>query len=209
MRPRSVVPQLIDYPHLAEWLKPRDPAQERVIDAFEEALVALGVEGASFAKIAEQGGFPPSLIQHHFGNRAQLYRATLDRVIDLYSARVWVIEQEKNPLEGLLDWFFSPFGDGGPPRIACVVDAFIALANRDTDVRTQLSTLYVNFASALQRALDDTYPGLNSTKCYDAAYLIVCLAFGRAGMDALGVGGASPSAAREACDTLIAALLEQ
>ncbi len=196
----------IDLSALEEWLPPREPARERVMDAFEEAILVNGVHGASFARIAEQGGFHRTLVQHHFKSRAVLLEATIRRIVDVYFARmsqllVGVAAEDR--LSCLLDWLMSPFGGEGPVRQASVVDAFIALASTDDAVRVELRRLYDRFADELSVALKVRYPELDEDTVHSTAFALVCLSFGRAGLDTLGTPLATTLTARDACYALI------
>ena len=107
-----------DLSHLLPWLTDRPPGYDRVLDAFEAAVVEHGIQRASFARIAAAGGFHRSLVQHHFKTREGLLRAALDRVAERYHARLELIRSEAPPgarLDAILSWMFAPLGDGGPP----------------------------------------------------------------------------------------------
>jgi len=157
-----------------------------VLDAFEEAIVRHGVQGASFARIATLGGFHRSLVQHHFRTREQLVEACLERLVERY---VDYLERvaEGGP-EALLDWLLSPHGPAGPPRIAQVADAYAALANADAGAAARLGDMYERFIAALSEALGDRR---------ELAFLLVCVAFGRAGLEVLGIPEAATGVARE------------
>ena len=163
--------------------------RDRVLDAFERSLLLHGVQGASFARIAAEGGFHRSLVQHHFKTRDRLVDACIDRVVCRYRARLAEVREEDPSPGHLLDWLCSPHGADGPPRMAQVVDAFVALANTDASVARRLAPLYAGFVEALD--LDA-----------DVAFACVALSFGRAGLETLGFPAASGPAAREACRRL-------
>ncbi|GEM_PF-2166918 len=199
----------IDLECLAPWLPARSEAQEAVLVAFEEAVLRHGLQGASFARIAEQGGFHRSLIQHHFGTREQLLAASLERLVDVYGAIVQSIlavtpPQDRTPR--LLDWLCRPFGPEGPPREALVVDAFQALAGNVPDVARRLAELYGHFAVALAGALAHSAPDAASPARQELAHVLISLSIGRACLDTLGFSTARGPAVRQACQVLIEAL---
>lgn len=199
----------IDLDLLAPWLPSRPSAQEAVLVAFEEAVLCHGLQAASFALIAAQGGFHRSLIQHHFGSREALLAAALERLVDVYGAIVQGILSRTPTGEhttALLDWLCSPFGPEGPPREALVVDAFQALAGTNPQVAARLAELYGHFAVALSGALAQTAPGAPSGARHDAAHVLISLSIGRACLDTLGFSSARGPAARQACDAVVATL---
>lgn len=199
----------IDRAPLARWLPPSDPAKDRVLDAFEEAIVLHGVQAASFARIAQAGGFHRSLVQHHFGTRDRLVDAALTRLVQVYAARAASQLEHLPPdtkLAVLMTWLFSPFGPEGPPRQARVVDAFIAIAPTQPGVAAHLRTLYAHFTATLTEALAEHCPAAESDARADAAFAVVCLSFGRAGLDTLGAPAARGPAARRAADAVLAPL---
>ncbi len=181
-------------------------AQDRILDAFEEAIVSYGVPGSSFARIAERGGFHRTLIQHHFGTRARLVEASLDRLCDYYERRLGErigAAAHHDTLGELMDWLLSPFGDEGPPRVALAVDAFVAAAGTDAAIRRRLAALYQRFADALADSMSPHAPDTARSQLEAAAFSITCLSFGRAGLDTLGLEMAGTLTARRACDTIL------
>lgn len=202
--------RVLDLQPLTPWLSPRDPAKDRILDAFEEAAVEHGVQGASFARIAEAGGFHRSLIQHHFVTRAGLVEAALDRIVEVYLARMEYLTKDALPEARsglLLDWMLAPFSHGGgQPRMAQVVDAFVALANVDPAMGRRMLGLYERFTAALDDALRVCHPKATAAARRKVAFAIVCLSFGRAGLETLGMDAASGKAAREMADALVRTL---
>jgi AcrR family transcriptional regulator len=191
-------------------LPPPDPAKDRVLDAFERAIVEHGVQAASFARIAREGGFHRSLVQHHFGTRERLEDAALARVVMVYAARGSALLHGHPPsahLGLLLTWFFAPFGPSGPPRQARVVDAFIALAPTRPAAAAHLRALYGHFTARLLEAIAEHCPEAHVDTRAEAAFAVVCLSFGRAGLDTLGAPDARSGAAKRAAGALLAPLL--
>jgi AcrR family transcriptional regulator len=202
--------RVLDLDLLSPWLSPRDPAKDRILDAFEEAAVIHGVQGASFARIAEAGTFHRSLIQHHFVTRANLVEAALDRIVEVYLARMAHVIKGAPPeahLGLLLDWMLAPFSRaGGQPRMAQVVDAFVALANVDPAMGRRMLGLYERFAAAIEEALRARHPDTTPAARRKVAFGVVCLSFGRAGLETLGMDVAGGKAAREMGDALVRTL---
>jgi len=188
-----------------------DP-QQRILDAFEDAIVQYGVQAASFSRIATIGGFHRTLVQHHFGSRTRLVHAAVARLCTYYQRRtleVLAAAPTQRRLETLLDWLLSSFGADGPPRPARAVDAFIAIAPTDTVIAQHLRQLYGGFRSALDTELREQHPSLSPTVRADLAFSWVCLAFGRAGLDTLEDPTARATTARRACDHLLTVALSR
>ena len=106
----------------------------------------------------------------------------------------------------LLDWYFAPFPPEGPPRVSRVVDAFIGLVTMDASVRSQMAELYSNFIESLVAALEWSHPGASEQARQRVAELLVSLAYGRAGLDTLGIGEAHGADTRRAADDMLEAL---
>ncbi len=185
-------------------------SRSRILDAFEEAVLLHGIRGASFARIAAIGGFHRSLVQHHFKTRDRLLEAGVARVSRYYLQRLDEIAGPDDParLDRLLDWMLSAFGADGPPRQAKVVDAFVALASTDGDVREAMEDLYTRFIDAVAEALHRAHPEVDPAAADDFALSVVALSFGRAGLETVGVRGASSGVARAACDQLLKSVLK-
>ncbi len=183
--------------------------RDRVLDAFEEAVLLHGVQGSSFARIAAVGGFHRSLVQHHFGTRRALVEAALDRIVDAYVRFPAKLLQDVPPvdhLETLVGWLLSPFPPEGPPRIASVIDAYQALANTDPGVRAGIRRLYRCFTDDVAAALVVRYPNASPERIRDVALAAVFLSFGRAGLDTLEIAEAKDGAAMAAFRALTATL---
>lgn len=198
--------RLVDLQPLETWLPKRSASKNRVLDAFEEAVVRFGIAGASFSRIAEIGGFHRSLVQHHYRRREELITEALDRIIEVYIARQALILHNTEPdkhSEALVDWLLGPFGPEGPLRIGQVLDAYQALANTDFEVGRRLRGLYEHLIDGIDAALGHRYPRAGRTRRLNVAFAVVCMSFGRAGLDLLGSRQARSLVARKACEKLI------
>ncbi len=75
---------------------PRKPAlsptsertRQQVIDAAVRCLANEGYHRATSNRIAREAGLSWGVIQYHFGDRAGIYRAVLDNIIDAYVAEL-------------------------------------------------------------------------------------------------------------------------
>ena len=80
-----------------------DAAQTRrtIIDVARRQFAERGFRGASVRKIASEAGIDPSLINHHFGDKAQLLLATMELPFD-------PLERIAGVLDGPLDDLAAP-----------------------------------------------------------------------------------------------------
>ena len=58
--------------------------REAILGAAEKAFAERGFEGASLRAIAQDAGTTHGLIRHHFGSKAQVWEAVVDRAIARY-----------------------------------------------------------------------------------------------------------------------------
>lgn len=204
----------IDRTPLRPWLPPSDSGRDRILDAFEQAIVLHGVQAASFARIAQEGGFHRSLIQHHFQTREHLVKACVTRVVDVYLAKLsWLTHLDPpeacaSRLTRLQAWLLAPYGEAGPPREARVVDAFVALATQEPHVREELARLYQGFAEVMSDALAACHPEAPDALRDEVSWGLVALAFGRATFDTMGLGAARGAMAVRAAEALLDELRE-
>lgn len=66
--------------------------RERLIAAALPAFTRLGFDGAGLRAIAADAGCDVSMVAHHFGSKAGLWRAVADRVVDRHEAWLPVAE---------------------------------------------------------------------------------------------------------------------
>jgi AcrR family transcriptional regulator len=200
----------IDRAPLTPWLPKAEPTLEAVLDATERAIVRHGVPGGGFAEVAGAGGFSAAIPTLHFDAPARLLLATLRRVVEVYAARASKLLDEVPPeatLRVWLGWLFSPFGADGPPRQARVVDAFIAAAPTWPDAAAELRILYGHFTARLADAIAEHCLDAHPDDRTDAAHAVVCLSFGRAGLDTLRLSAARGPAARRAAEAILAPIV--
>lgn len=199
----------LDLTPLRPWLTERGTAKDKLLDAFEEAVVKYGIQAASFSRIADIAGCHRSLLQHHFHSRDQLVLEGLDRVIEIYCARqsalLAPLPKEKHYV-ALADWLLSEYGPEGQLRIGQVIDAYQALANTNSIVAQRLLTLHEHFISGIEEALAVHHPHTKKQQRRKVAFEIVCMCIGRACLDLLGSSQARSQIARRACDVLRATL---
>jgi AcrR family transcriptional regulator len=101
-----------------------DPAKtrEKILAAALDVFAEKGFDGASIADIAAVARTPKSLLQYHFGNKEELWKACL--------------EQTSLPLLQPLDRFLQ---DGGPARMAELVTARFRVLEANPQVSRMLA----------------------------------------------------------------------
>jgi AcrR family transcriptional regulator len=58
-----------------------DSRRAQILDAYEECVLQFGMEARSLEAIADQAGIKRSVVRHYMGNRAELRRAFVERII--------------------------------------------------------------------------------------------------------------------------------
>src|SRR5438094_8739792 len=59
-------------------IRPDEPGQARIFDAGRALFGRRSFEGVSIAEIGREAGIAKSVLYHHFGSKAELYRAILE-----------------------------------------------------------------------------------------------------------------------------------
>jgi AcrR family transcriptional regulator len=121
-----------------------EPTQVRLLDAAERLLGDRGFDAVSLRAINAEAGSNVAAAHYHFGSKAALVRAVLDR-------RMAVLAAERAELLGPLETEPTPSAHD----VATVfVRPLFALAHDDHGAR------YVRFLAALYRAGNDWFPVL-------------------------------------------------
>jgi AcrR family transcriptional regulator len=104
-------------------VRPDEPGPERVLEAASELFAEQGFDGTSVAEIGVRADIAKSVLYHHFGSKAGLYRAILERATGELVGRV----------EAALP------ADPGHPRLQAGVDAYLTfLCDRPAAARLLL-----------------------------------------------------------------------
>lgn len=72
-----------------------------ILGGAERVFARAGFGGATMAQIAEEAGVPKPNLHYYFGNKADLYRAVLDRVLHDWLSPTDVITADADPREAI------------------------------------------------------------------------------------------------------------
>jgi len=113
-----------------------DDAKRAILDAAEARFAARGPEGIRLQEIAADVGVAHPTILHHFGSRADLVRAVMDRALGALREELLATLGRPDPeaidVAALLERVFETLGDHGAARLL----AWLVLAGdegRDRD----------------------------------------------------------------------------
>ncbi len=116
-----------------------EKTRQAVIDAAIHCLATEGYHRATSNRIARAAGLSWGVIQYHFGDRAGIYRAVLDTIIDAYVLQLDQIAQRGK-------------GKPVPERLALLADSLWELLNHPAYLATM--ELLVNLSRDPELALD-------------------------------------------------------
>ena len=129
--------------------RPRsEDARRRVLDATVEALLAVGVEGATVEEIASRSGVAKSTIYRHFGSRDALMSEAV---------RARVVAREPPGTGSLADDLEELFARYDEPENQAVNELFPLLldaARRDAGMRSVMTDVLVERQRPLRAALE-------------------------------------------------------
>ena len=116
-----------------------EKTRQAVIDAAIHCLATEGYHRATSNRIARAAGLSWGVIQYHFGDRAGIYRAVLDTIIDAY-----VLQHDQIAQRGK--------GRPVPERLALLADSLWELLNHPAYLATM--ELLMNLSRDPELALD-------------------------------------------------------
>lgn len=72
-----------------------------ILDAAEQVFARAGFQGATMGEIALKAGLPKANLHYYFGTKAEVYRAVLSRILQLWLAETDNITPEAAPRDAL------------------------------------------------------------------------------------------------------------
>ncbi len=82
----------------------RQHNQAVIFAAAQEEFVKFGFKGASVKRIAERAGLPRANIHYYYKNKAELYRAVLDDIVQTWNLSFDTIKAEDDPRQALTSY---------------------------------------------------------------------------------------------------------
>ncbi|MEM7013157.1 MAG: helix-turn-helix domain-containing protein [Verrucomicrobiota bacterium] len=182
--------------------------REEILNAFEVLIRRHGLEGASMDMLAEEVGCRRGLIRHYLGNREDLVRALVERLIEQGRQQMpsdWTSISKAEIVDSILDELFSPPNEE-EEHLTILLRALWMTHERDPETRKLLNDLYSEWLRLLELGLSKAYPKSSPKKRKTVAYALMCMSDGHFSMESLQLGGPrlnqSKSAALQLLDSL-------
>ena len=161
--------------------------REEILDAFEVLIRKHGLEGASMDKLAEEVGCRRGLIRHYLGNREDLVRALVERLIEKGREEIpndWSGISKDEIKDGILrELFAAPSAEQEHYQI--LLRALWMTHERDDMTRQLLGELYEEWLRQLCLGLSRAFPDSTRAERDQVAYGLMCLADGHFSMESL------------------------
>ncbi|MEO0448625.1 MAG: TetR/AcrR family transcriptional regulator [Verrucomicrobiota bacterium] len=161
--------------------------REEILDAFESLIRKHGLEGASMDMIAEEVGCRRGLIRHYLGNREDLVRALVERLIAWGRQNIpsdWDDISSEQIKDGILQELFSPPSEEEEHN-QLLLRALWMTHERDELTRKLLGELYEEWLQQLCLGLSKAYPESSREAKNQVAYGLICLADGHFSLESL------------------------
>lgn len=142
--------QVIEEAHAGQRKPPPSAAsREAILDAARELMGRSGYQATSISAICRRSGLPVGSVYHHFGSKAGLLKAVLDRGIQRFFGELESVVGEAAPAEHRLRLYYA----AAPEVLIRNADYFrittSQLANGDTEVLAHLDEADVRRAEML------------------------------------------------------------
>lgn len=161
---------------------PAGSTAERILDAAEQLFADHGYDGVSTRAITELAGVRLNLLSYHFGTKEQLFRAVVDRRLDVISGRreaaLARLREAGGPITvgAILRTFMHPYvelahGDRGWLNHARLI-ALVGQSERDYQA---LEAHMVQTVGVFIRALQEALPGVSRKTIRQGFYYAITL----------------------------------
>jgi len=163
--------------------------QDAILDATERCISKHGLQGSTLEKIAEEARINRGLIHHYIGNRDDVIRLMLERLLEKYQNsfdKYAATRAEKNHGEIVVDYYFDAWFELAPEDDALIVE-LLAESERDTHIRELLHRLYDGFEKMITRELLLLYPDADAKKLHNVSYSLMLFAFSHATLTWIGL----------------------
>ena len=115
-----------------------DERRAQIVDALRRVMAKQGWERATVAAVAKEAGLAPGLVHYHFGSKAEILHALVERLVEGARQRIDARTERAQGAEGrlfaVLDALLARGEDADPAAVACWT-LIGAEAVKDAEVR--------------------------------------------------------------------------
>lgn len=151
-----------------------------ILAAFERCVIERGFERTTLANVAEKVGLPRSLVRHFIGNRDEMTKALIDRLLERAQGQIDAMPSQQR-LDDIVRLLMGTVFDD--PTTNIVIMELWHVAIRDDELRGSLAGVYDSFIERVATMLADE----PDAQMRQRAYAAVSLAFGSAFFRYLGM----------------------
>ena len=106
--------------------KPEKSTPDRILDAAERLVQTRGFNGISYADIAEEVGVTKANLHHHFGSKADMGEALVNRYMETFNAALGVIDEGEAPGAARLEAYAELYASVVRNRRLCLCGVLAA-----------------------------------------------------------------------------------
>jgi len=135
------------------------PADNRslILGAVLNLLAGQGPKGVTLRNVAKQAGVSLGLVRYHYQTRSELFRATLDWVLEQITEMRNSLPVPKNPQEALADFFlFQEKLLLERPDLLTAWFGFVTLGRTDRWVAARVQEHYLNAVETARNFIKET-----------------------------------------------------
>jgi AcrR family transcriptional regulator len=176
----------------------------QILDALERIVLRDGLAKLTLAKVAEEAGFPRSLLRYFAGNKIDLVLLLFDRMIERGEAKLEQLEQVKQgslSARQLVDLVLDELL--GDEDLSLMVDELWPYAALDERIQERLRGLYQRLCHELSNLMAADGIGNSDQDRERRAYGIVSMGFGATFFADIGFMPSDPKAVRKAAHQLL------
>lgn len=136
--------------------QPSGEKVERIVDAARAIIATRGITGATFDQVARAAGVSRGLLHYYFGAKERLLIEVVRRECDVRNAALERAIGESQSAEEVLDALVHSFEDllGDGPTTVVLIHEMITLAQRNTEIATEVAELERRTRTQLAEALE-------------------------------------------------------
>lgn len=178
-----------------------------ILDAFERCVESKGLQASTLDDIAEEAGMARRMIRHYVGNRKEVIDAGVERIIGKFEDSVQQSMAQApadKRFDAAFDYIFSEAFNSVPATR--LVAALLPVSLYDSDIQASIKSIYDAFHLGLKHELAVLKPGAHEQAVEQAAYSIMCLAFGGGWMRNIGFDHALNQRNKDLARSLVEAL---